>query len=178
LNPSVRAIINLRNRGAGIPDGLLFTADQLRRREEGTDPGSGGAAGFPTQLPARGAVEVKGLLDDVGEIVRTEQVGRYLTRYGQVLVTNYREFVLVGRDRVGQPVEMLSGIFPEEISLPDLIANHLDRQTEPAEPGDRHRVVVAPGGPPFNAAPSDKRPRLTFQVTLAEGSREVELSLS
>ncbi len=30
----------------------------------------------------------------------------------------------------------------------------------------------------FNAAPSDKRPRLTFQVTLAEDSQGVELSLS
>jgi hypothetical protein len=31
LTPSVRAIVNIRNRGAGIPDGGLFTADQLRR---------------------------------------------------------------------------------------------------------------------------------------------------
>ncbi len=43
---------------------------------------------------------------------------------------------------------VLSGIFPEEISLPDLIADHLDRQTQPADPGDRHRVVVASGGSP------------------------------
>ena len=41
---------------------------------------------------------------------------------------------------------VLTGIFPEEISLPDLIADHLDCQTEPATPGDRHEVVVASGG--------------------------------
>jgi len=48
--------------------------------------------GFPAQLPARGAVEVKGAHENAGEVVRGEQVGRYLRRYGQVLVTNYREF--------------------------------------------------------------------------------------
>jgi len=38
-------------------------------------------------LPARGAVEVKGLQEDVEEIAGTEQVRRYLDHYGQVLVT-------------------------------------------------------------------------------------------
>jgi hypothetical protein len=37
-----------------------------------------------------------------------EQVARYLERYGQVIVTNYREFVLVGRDRSGGAVEIES----------------------------------------------------------------------
>ena len=31
LTPKVRCVINLKNTGAGIPDGGLFTADQLRR---------------------------------------------------------------------------------------------------------------------------------------------------
>ena len=108
LNPSVRAIVNIRNRGAGIPDGGLFTADQLRRRRGGSDPATDSPTGFPAQLPARGAVEVKGVREDAGEVSRGEQVGRYLERYGQVLVTNYREFVLVGRDRSGDPVEIES----------------------------------------------------------------------
>jgi len=30
LSPRVRTIINTRNRGAGIPDGGMFTADQFR----------------------------------------------------------------------------------------------------------------------------------------------------
>lgn len=32
-------------------------------------------------------------------VAKREQVRRYLNRYGQVLVTNYRDFVLVGLDR-------------------------------------------------------------------------------
>jgi hypothetical protein len=31
LKPKVKCIINLANRGAGIPDGGLYTADQLQR---------------------------------------------------------------------------------------------------------------------------------------------------
>ena len=92
LAPSVKAIVNIRNRGAGNSDGGLFTADQLRRRGNTANLQSGGPVGFPSQLPARGAVEVKGLHEDAGDVVRGEQVVRYLRRYGQVLVTNYREF--------------------------------------------------------------------------------------
>lgn len=39
----------------------------------------------------------------------------------------------------------LAGIFPEDISLPDLIGEHLDRSTEPPEPAVGHDVVVASG---------------------------------
>ena len=81
LSPRVRAVVNPRNRGAGTPDGGLFTSDQFRRDDHDRDD-------WPAQLPARGAVEVKGLREDVEEIAATEQVGRYLERYGQVLVTN------------------------------------------------------------------------------------------
>ena len=69
LNPSVRAIVNIRNRGAGIPDGGLFTADQLRRRRGGSDPATDGPTGFPAQLLARGAIEVlaERMLDRLAE---------------------------------------------------------------------------------------------------------------
>ena len=66
LSPSVRAIINIRNRGAGIPDGGLFTADQLRGHGGSAGTESGATVGFPAQLLARGAVEVKGVGDEVG----------------------------------------------------------------------------------------------------------------
>ncbi len=101
LRPRVRAVINIKNRGAGIPDGGLFTADQLAREE-----GKVGVGPRPGQVPARGAIEVKSPREDARVVARGEQVGRYLERYGQVLVTNYREFVLVGRDRSGTPVEI------------------------------------------------------------------------
>jgi hypothetical protein len=95
LSPRVRAVINPRNRGAGTPDGGLFTSDQFRHDDHEWED-------WPAQLPARGAVEVKGLREDVEEIAATEQVGRYLDRYGQVLVTNYRDFLLVGRGENGE----------------------------------------------------------------------------
>lgn len=94
LNPGVRVVINPKNRGSGTPDGGLFTTDQFQR--EARDTGE-----WPAQLPNRGAVEVKGPQDDVVEIAASEQVGRYLLRYGQVLVTNYRDFLLVGQDGDG-----------------------------------------------------------------------------
>ncbi len=103
LDPPVRAILTLKNRGAGIPDGGLFTAPQLRPKAE-----VGEESGI---LPARGALEVKPLADDVYETAKSDQVQRYLERYGQVLVTNYREFLVVALDRHGKV------IFPEHFSL-------------------------------------------------------------
>ena len=51
-------------------------------------------------------MEVKGTSDDVWQIARSAQVTRYLDTYGQVLVTNYRDFVLLGRDTTGKRVEL------------------------------------------------------------------------
>ncbi len=96
LKPKVRCIINPRNEGAGIPDGGLFTPDQ-----KNTDMIGG-------QVPSRGVVEVKGIRDEVPAVIATEQVLKYLRRYAQVLVTNYRDFALVGRDDAGNPVTLES----------------------------------------------------------------------
>jgi hypothetical protein len=54
----VRAIVNIRKRGAGIPDGGLFTQQQYER-------GLGNDAMSSGQLPERGAVEVKGVDEEV-----------------------------------------------------------------------------------------------------------------
>ncbi|HVS20973.1 MAG TPA: hypothetical protein VHD88_03955, partial [Pyrinomonadaceae bacterium] len=35
LKPRVRCIINIKNKGAGIPDGGLFTPDQFQKRAKG-----------------------------------------------------------------------------------------------------------------------------------------------
>ncbi len=96
LNPKVRCIIHPANVGAGLPDGGLFTADQLRRTAE--------PDALTTQVPARGAIEVKPPDASVDEIVKTEQLTRYLDRYRQVLVTNLRDFALFGRDTDGKAV--------------------------------------------------------------------------
>ncbi|MCP9495400.1 MAG: SAM-dependent methyltransferase [Pyrinomonadaceae bacterium MAG19_C2-C3] len=50
------------------------------------------------RIPARGVLEVKGAGDDVNVIAQSAQVKKYLDRYGLILVTNLREFVVVGRD--------------------------------------------------------------------------------
>jgi hypothetical protein len=98
LKPRVRCIINLRNRGAGIPDGGLFTPDQFQRSSK-TEPIAG-------QPPSRGAIEIKPTKDDAWITADGKQVSRYWDRYGQVLVTNYRDFVLVGRDLEGHPTKL------------------------------------------------------------------------
>ncbi len=98
LKPAVRCIINLKNTGAGIPDGGFFTPDQFgKAAEESLRPGL---------LPARGVLEVKGAGDDIAKIAASDQVDKYWARYGQVLVTNLRAFVLVGRSETGQKAEL------------------------------------------------------------------------
>jgi len=88
LRPRVQAVVHVKNTGAGIPDLVLLDENQS-----------------PDQNPAHGTVEAKGVSADLMAIARGEQVTRYLTHYGQVLVTNYYQFVLVTRDRhTGQAV--------------------------------------------------------------------------
>lgn len=69
LKPKVRCFMNLKNRGAGLPDGGLFTADQVRgsRAAKGARASTGVVSGsdglqlslLGGQKPARGAIEVK-----------------------------------------------------------------------------------------------------------------------
>src|SRR5260370_38520461 len=94
LKPRVRCFMSLKNQGAGMPDGGLFTPDQMTR---GTDEPPAG------QPPNRGVIECKRPKDDVIAIADTTQVSDYWNRYNQVLVTNYREFLLLGRDDHGNP---------------------------------------------------------------------------
>jgi hypothetical protein len=97
LRPRVRCVINLRNQGAGLPDGGLFTPDQIQK---GADDALDG------QPPARGAIECKGTRDDAWVTADGTQVTGYWTKYRQVLVTNHRDFVLVGQDEAtGRPVK-------------------------------------------------------------------------
>src|SRR5208282_4325223 len=98
LKPRVRCIINLANRGAGLPDGGLFTAEQFQKPSE--------AEPLPGQPPARGVIEVKSTKDDAWVTAEGEQVSRYWGKYRQVLVTNYRDFVLVGQDAEGKATKL------------------------------------------------------------------------
>jgi hypothetical protein len=98
LKPKVRCIIQLKNSGAGMPDGGFFTPDQMRNADT-EQPLLG-------QQPSRGVVEVKSTSEEIEAIAETEQVCKYLGRYGQVLVTNYRDFLLLKR-RPGDVPEKL-----------------------------------------------------------------------
>ncbi|HWE40683.1 MAG TPA: type ISP restriction/modification enzyme [Isosphaeraceae bacterium] len=110
LKPRVRCLISIQNQGAGEPDGGLFTSDQAQR----------GVSDAPLlgQVPARGVIEVKGTGDEVAKVAETEQVARYWSKYGQVLVTNYRDFLLIGRGPDGARV-VLEGykLAPDEAAF-------------------------------------------------------------
>lgn len=94
LKPKVRCIIHIKNEGAGIPDGGFFTAEQLKQVSD-TEPLAG-------PLPGRGAIEVKSPSEDAWNVAGSEQVAKYCKRYGQVLVTTYRDFVLVSQTADGK----------------------------------------------------------------------------
>ncbi len=50
LKPRVRCVINLKNKGAGIPDAGFFTAAQFQKGDDKPRDG---------QLPERGCAEIK-----------------------------------------------------------------------------------------------------------------------
>jgi hypothetical protein len=106
LKPKVRCILTLKNRGAGHPDGGLFERSQFQKLKD-TDPIAG-------QKPARGAIEIKSTADDAWITAATDQVTKYWKEYGQVLVTNYRDFMLLGRDSDGKPVDLGSYRFSKD----------------------------------------------------------------
>jgi predicted helicase len=105
LKPKVQSVMSMRNQGAGMPDGGLFTASQVRKKANEDS--------ILEQVPERGVIEVKSPKDDVQEIAQSEQVLGYAQRYGLVLVTNLREFVLVKHEFENQ-VKVL-----EQYSLAD-----------------------------------------------------------
>ena len=129
LRPRVHCILTLKNSGSGIPDGGLFTADQIGAQAP--------SDAFPAPQPARGVLEVKGTSDDVVAIAQSPQVQKYLTHYGQVLVTNYRDFLLVGRDAHGHPLPQerytlaaTEAEFWTHIGLATFTDTHRERLTE------------------------------------------------
>ena len=110
LKPKVRCIIHPKNSGAGLPDGGLFTPDQLKNRSD--------EESFIGQKPARGVIEVKSTRDEIAEIAETKQVKIYLEHYGLVLLTNYRSFLLLKRGDNGKPIHLESfQLAPDEKSF-------------------------------------------------------------
>ena len=95
LKPKVFCVLEGADQGAGHPDYALYTAKQVQKGQ----PREG-------QIPERGVVEVKGMGDDAGLTAKSDQVRRYCGRYQLVLVTNLRDFILVGTDGSGGPTQL------------------------------------------------------------------------
>ena len=95
LKPPVYSVVELADHGADHPDIGLFAAIPAPR-----------GPSLEGQLPECGVVEVKSPKDDTWLTAESDQVSRYWRRYRQVLVTNMREFVLVGADESGRPARL------------------------------------------------------------------------
>ena len=90
LKPKVFCVAEPVNQGAGHPDFGLYTSKQVQKGR----PRKG-------QLPERGVVEVKSAREETHATGVREQASRYWGRYRLVLVTNLREFKLIGPDGGG-----------------------------------------------------------------------------
>ena len=95
LKPKVFCIGQLSQQGADHPDFGLFAAKQVSKGQ----PKQG-------QLPEGGVVEVKPASDDAWLTADSAQVSKYWELYRLVLVTNTRDFVLLGQDAHGQPARL------------------------------------------------------------------------
>ena len=95
LKPKVFCVQELADQGAGHPDFGLYSTRQVQKGRPKTG-----------QKPERGVVEVKPVADDAWLTASGDQVSRYWEGYRRVLVTNARDFVLMGEDAGGQPVRL------------------------------------------------------------------------
>ena len=97
LRPKVFCVQELADQGVGHPDFGLYTIQQVQKGK----PKAG-------QKPERGVIEVKPVEDAAWLTAESDQVAGYWQGYRQVLVTNARDFVLVGEDEGGRPVRLES----------------------------------------------------------------------
>ena len=92
LKPKVFCVSELAQQGADHPDLGLYAAKQVQQGK----PREG-------QAPECGVVEVKPVGDDAWLTAEGDQVSKYWNKYRLVLVTNTRDFVLLGQDEAGRP---------------------------------------------------------------------------
>ena len=95
LKPKVFCVGGLAEQGAGHPDFGLYAAKQVQRGKPRTG-----------QVPECGVIEVKPAGDDAWRTAEGDQVSKYWNKYRLVLVTNTRDFVLLGEDAEGNPVKL------------------------------------------------------------------------
>ena len=95
LRPKVFCVVGLANQGAGHPDIGLYASGQVQKGKP-----------RPGQVPERGVIEVKGPSDDAWLTTQSDQVSGYWQKYRLVLVTNTRDFVLLGEEASGKPAKL------------------------------------------------------------------------
>ena len=151
LRPKVYCVSQLAQQGAGHPDFGLYAAKQVSKGQ----PKQG-------QLPEGGVVEVKPASDDAWLTADSAQVSRYWGQYRLALVTNTRDFVLLGEDVHGQPAKLetfrLAGSaadFEAKLQHPRAFANRvgpalaeylgraLSHRATLAEPRDLARLLAS-----------------------------------
>jgi hypothetical protein len=93
LKPKVLFSTQLRNQGAGMPDGFFPLPRSSRSNAEPQ----------PLQNPERGVVEIKPATYSLDALATESQTLRYLQQYDLVLITNLREFRLLRSNPSGQP---------------------------------------------------------------------------
>ena len=151
LKPKVFCISQLAQQGADHPDFGLFAAKQVSK-------------GLPKlgQLPEGGVVEVKPANDDAWLTADSAQVSKYWGLYRLVLVTNTRDFVLLGKDADGNAAKLetfrlaaSSADFDKELQQPKALANKtgpalaeylgraLSHRAALAEPRDLARLLAS-----------------------------------
>jgi len=91
LKPKVLCLSDLSNTGAGLPDFGLYVANQVQKGE----PRKG-------QVPERGVIEMKSVKDDAWLTADTKQVTKYWGAYRLVIVTNLRDFLILGENGDGK----------------------------------------------------------------------------
>lgn len=123
LNGRVLCLSDLGDTGAGHPDFGLFAASQLQKGK----PRKG-------QMPERGVIEMKPVADDAWLKAGSDQVTKYFAAYRLVIVTNLREFLIIGEAPNGRPEKREhfqlgkdAASFWELVSTPRKSAEHIGR---------------------------------------------------
>ncbi len=151
LKPKVFCIGELADQGAGHPDFGLYAARQVQKGR----PREG-------QTPECGVVEVKSADADAELTAAGRQVSRYRARYRVVLVTNTREFVLVGEGPAGHSARLETfrlaadeadfdrrletpRVFARQVgtSLGEYLGRALSHRAAIAEPKDLARLLAS-----------------------------------
>ncbi len=142
LRPKVYCVSQLAQQGAGHPDFGLYAAKQVSKGQ----PKQG-------QLPDGGVVEVKPASDDAWITADGAQVSGYWDRYRLALVTNTRDFVLLGEDSQGNPATL------ETFRLAGSAADFEAKLQHPRAFANRVGPALARRWPSTWAAPCPTGPR-------------------